>query len=210
MSIFTLPCAAITYPLAGGELLIHRVRHPKLFRMEREITKRINEHRGSPDSLFQIYHRSIERKMAKRKFYQRIRNRCWAAHSWWYGNDYHVGKCYQINQFISRVRRDFQPWLYVNTYDCTQEYGGAEEGGWFYDAWEPAASQRVARWRARGVAAALEEGRRPEGRWFDRLIQSPDPLDEPTTDHGMAYDRGQSIRIEVHPARGGNNYSPYC
>lgn len=29
------------------------------------------------------------------------------------------------------------PKLYVNVYVMTREYGGPEEGGWYYDAWYP-------------------------------------------------------------------------
>ena len=33
--------------------------------------------------------------------------------------------------------------VYVNAYEVTREYGGPEEGGWYYDAGEPMASVPV-------------------------------------------------------------------
>lgn len=33
--------------------------------------------------------------------------------------------------------------LYVNVYDITRNYGGPEEGGWWYDCGEPLESHRV-------------------------------------------------------------------
>ena len=36
------------------------------------------------------------------------------------------------------------PKVYVNTYLHDRAYGGPEEGGWYYDYWEPVSSQRFA------------------------------------------------------------------
>jgi len=86
-------------------------------------------------------------------------------------------------------------YYYVNVYFVGRAYGGPEEGGWYYDEYEPesasspfrskAAAQKVARTLGAEIEKENEEDRR-RGRGERR-----------------------KVKIETHPARYSNNYKPY-
>lgn len=102
---------------------------------------------------------------------------------------------------------------YINLYEYSREYGGPEEGGWWFDSWECVESVRIRGgiYSAR-AARKLNEARRRLGFATDpRKVQRKERHDW----RGSMFSRGfggGSVRLvlEDKPGENGNNYSPYC
>jgi hypothetical protein len=59
-----------------------------------------------------------------------------------YNSDYRTNLCETCFQAEKRIGRDGL--MYINAYMVGREYGGPQEGGWWYDTYEPIASIPVA------------------------------------------------------------------
>ena len=95
--------------------------------------------------------------------------------------------------------------LYVNVYQRKRCYGGPEEGGWYYDAWEPIEQldddgnyYNPARYISRQVPTSSEARRAKD--YFETEYAYP---------KDCRADSLYEIRIEKHPPRAGSNYQPY-
>lgn len=87
---------------------------------------------------------------------------------------------------------------WVNVYHMYQEYGGPEEGGWYYDSWEIVESIRK---RTRGRAEELAERL--------RRAQYPDHRNRSKSNY---WNKRQDYRVSVEktPGEDDSNYQPWC
>lgn len=95
--------------------------------------------------------------------------------------------------------------LYVNVYQRRRCYGGPEEGGWYYDAWEPIEQMdddgnyySTPRYISRMVPTNSEARRVKD--YFENEYSYP---------KDCLSDSQYEIRIENHPPQAGSNYRPY-
>lgn len=82
----------------------------------------------------------------------------------------------------------FRRYQHINVYRMDRAYGGPEEGGWWYNLWEPELSIPV----VPGV-------NKDEVVDFLRAFYMTD-----------FYNADYKIRLEWEPAKEGNDYRPYC
>ena len=85
------------------------------------------------------------------------------------------------------------PVVYVNVYSITREYGGPEEGGWYYTAGEPIASVRATAGTAESVAKSMRR----------KYVPTKQPKH-----WGRIVGRVQ-IHIEDHPAKAFPTHRPH-
>lgn len=82
---------------------------------------------------------------------------------------------------------------YVNVYSMSREYGGPEEGGWWFDTWEPVASVPCEEDKIEETKARLSKSFPKTG--------SRNSVAQRTEDFAVC--------VEDHYATAGNNYAPY-
>ena len=111
---------------------------------------------------------------------------------------------------------------YANVYEVGREFGGAEEGGSYYDAWtylnvvavgldEATVEQKATEYRMQLIADRTEEkgvyhmghgphdGADPDGNGDDAYLL-----------RGGRWGRDKiEVRVQDHPGKDGNNYRPY-
>lgn len=105
----------------------------------------------------------------------------------------------RIREWRDQLRREATYGAhYVNVYHLYQEYGGPEEGGWYYDSWEIVESIRK---RTRGRAEKLAERL--------RRGQYPDHRNRSKSNY---WNKRQDYRVSVEktPGEDGSNYKPWC
>jgi hypothetical protein len=91
------------------------------------------------------------------------------------------------------------PKLYVNVYRITREYGGPEEGGWYYNHYECIETREFPIWRGRAAKAAEE---RLEAYWKEQ-----EEGDIYSVRGGCQY----SVRLETRRAASETSERPvYC
>ena len=80
--------------------------------------------------------------------------------------------------------------LYVNTYEVDREYGGPEEGGWWFTTYTPVASRRLPERATLSMACK-------------RADMMNDALPRPRFRAGSVLYRGGecTVRVEDHPAK---------
>jgi hypothetical protein len=122
--------------------------------------------------------------------------------------------------------------LFVNVYQKQKRYGGPEEGGWYYDAWEPVQEwEREPKYEDREVT----HPHNPEMKWNELVCVDEGlskPISKPALNEAHAERIAQhlekiysfdskdyssvdsrktnyEIRIEDHKPQAGSNYHPY-
>ena len=116
----------------------------------------------------------------------------------------------------TRLWQAVTPFRYVNTYRRGQARGGPEEGGWWYDTYDPIGSRRSLWFRAGVTPRDIQEsrdGQRNGGYTFGPSSADHDPAADYTDGDlvGATYHDGRtSLVVERHPARATDTYSPWC
>ena len=106
-----------------------------------------------------------------------------------------------------------KPYRWVAVIEYGQGYGGAEEGGWWFDTWEPSQVRRVAVWNTDAAVTHLERTGEPvQGRY--RFMPSPadtDPMhdyDDAVDLVGASYGPDRvAVRASTRRPVSGNNWS---
>ena len=105
---------------------------------------------------------------------------------------------------------------YVNVYRIEQAYGGAEEGGWWYNEYHPLSTRRCFKWNVERVRKAVQAAttkRKGRGYSFRPAPADTDPMTDYTEADkiGTRFDAGETTRkVERHPARHHSDYKPWC
>jgi len=91
--------------------------------------------------------------------------------------------------------RDFRASDFINVYHVTREYGGPEEGGWYYDQWEPVADKCNVSYERATLDSAIA--------WCEDQNQGEPPLSS-VGSHGL-----YRVQVEENHARREPEYRPH-
>lgn len=101
---------------------------------------------------------------------------------------------------------------FINFYSYSREYGGPEEGGWYFDSWEIRECVRIRGGIHSARAARLfNKARRVHGFATDpQKVRRNERHDWKFSKFGRPGCGSARLVLEDKPGANGSNYQPYC